>query len=235
MAVTNQTRTKASATSKGERTRRRLLDAALTLLARDGYHDLKVTEVAREAGVAAGVFYIYFKDKNALVLSLLDEVMMGNVGEVFAGPAAADPFDAILGANRRYVGLFADGGGLNRAVGQIVDAVPEARCRWQAVNARVARRIADSIARLAPASAPHEQARLFAALALQAMLDTVLLQTYAYGFPELEPLRRQPERLAQALSIFWYRAIYCCDPRPDQVPDAADFLTMTGTGANDAA
>lgn len=213
--------------TKGERTRRRLIDAALKLLERDGYHDLKVTEVAREAGVAAGVFYIYFKDKDVLALELLDEVISSMFGRVFAKPRPEDAFDAALEANRRYVSLFVDGGGLNRALGQIVDALPEARARWQATNAKIARRIAADTAQRAPGSAPHECARMFAALALQAMLDTVLLQTFAYEFPELDDMRNDPERLAQALTVLWHRAMFGRDPDPDRVPCARDFLTMT--------
>lgn len=212
--------------TKGERTRRRLLDAAKVLLERDGYHDLKVTEVAKAAGVAAGVFYIYFKDKNALVLDLLDELSEANVEAIFEGPRREDPFEAVLAANRAYVGRFVGGGGLNRALSQIVDALPEARRRWQTVNAQVARRIAAGIARRAPASKPHEDARLFASLALQAMLDTVLLQTFAYEFPELAALRDDPERLAQALSVLWFRALFGETPRPEQVPLAKDFLSF---------
>jgi AcrR family transcriptional regulator len=215
-----------SRVTKGERTRRRLKEAALKLLAEVGYHDLKIQDLAREAGVANGVFYIYFKDKADLVLDMMEEIAQRNVSDIFAGAASSDPFAAVLDANRRYVQQFADGGGLNRAIGQIVDTIPEARLRWQAVNAAVARKIAAGIARRAPASLPHEGARVFAALALQAMLDTVLLQTYAYEFPELAPMAANPERLAQALSILWHRALHGVDPRPEQVPEAQDFLTF---------
>lgn len=221
--------------TKGERTRRRLMDAARLLLARDGYHDLKVTEVTQTAGVAAGVFYTYFTDKNALVLDLLDELSEENVRAIYDGPKHDDPFEAVLAANRAYVTRFVGGGGLNRALSQIVDALPEARRRWQAVNARVARRIAAGIARRAPASRPHEEARLFTALALQAMLDTVLLQTFAYEFPELDSARACPERLAQALSILWYRALFGTAPRPEQVPLATDFLTFNPPAGGEAA
>lgn len=212
--------------TKGERTRRRLLDAALKLIERDGYHDLKVTEIAREADVAAGVYYIYFRDKNALALDLLDEIMAATLARVFAKPRPEGAFETVLEANRRYVALFVSGGGLNRAVSQIVDTLPEARARWQGVNARIARRIAADIAVRAPDSLPHEAARTFAALALQAMLDTVLLQSFAYEFPELDAMRANPERLAQALTILWHRALYGADPSPSLVPDAADFLTF---------
>jgi DNA-binding PucR family transcriptional regulator len=161
------------------------------------------------------------------VLALLDDISEANMAEVYAGSREADAFDAILAANRRYVARFAGGGGLNRALAQIVDALPEARVRWQAVNARVARRISAGIAKRAPDSAPHEDARVFAALALQAMLDTVLLQAFAYEFPELERLRADPERLSQMLSVLWYRALYGRSPRPEQVPRAVDLLTFT--------
>lgn len=197
--------------TKGERTRARLLEAARELLERDGYHDLKVTEVAPRAGLAAGVFYIYFRDKADLVLQLFDDVIDRNIGHIFGGERVDDPFEAVLAANRRYVELFVTGGGLNRAVGQIVDALPQARERWQAANARVAERIARSMAKAEGRRSPTEFQR-FAALALQAMLDTTLLQAFTYRDPAQADMADDPERLARHLSVLWFRAAYGRDP-----------------------
>lgn len=197
--------------TKGERTRARLLKSARELLEQDGYHDLKVTEVAPHAGLAAGVFYIYFRDKADLVLQLFDEVIERNIDHIFAGERLDDPFEAVLAANRRYVELFATGGGLNRAVGQIVDALPQARERWQAANARVAERIARAMSKAEGRRAPTEFQR-FAALALQAMLDTTLLQAFTYRDPALSEMANDPERLARHLSVLWFRAAYGRDP-----------------------
>lgn len=200
-----------STLTKGQRTRARLLDAARELLDRDGFHDLKTTEVAPYAGLATGVFYIYFKDKPDLVLQLFDDVIERNVAHIFKGPHYDDPFEAVLAANSRYVELFAGGGGLNRAIGQIVDALPEARIRWQAANARIARRIARGLARVEGRAEPSEL-QVFAALALQAMLDAVLLQAFAYRDPALAELAEDPGRLARHLSVLWFRAAYGRDP-----------------------
>ena len=177
------------------------------LLERDGYHDLKTTEVTRRAGVAAGVFYNYFKTKDELVLALLDELFEENAERIFDGPHVEDAFEAVLAANRRYVNLFAGASGLNRAVGQIVDALPLARQRWLDMNGRIAKRIAAGVARRAADAQPTVDP-IFAAVALQAMLDAVLLQAFVYKDPSLADMARNPERLAHELSVLWFRASY---------------------------
>jgi len=62
----------------GERataTRRRLLDATLELLKRDGPMELKVVDVTREAGAAPATFYQYFADLDAAILALADDAL----------------------------------------------------------------------------------------------------------------------------------------------------------------
>ena len=54
-------------------TRRRLLDAAATLLGETGYAGLSASAVTRAAGVAQPTFYVHFRDKNDLVRTLADE------------------------------------------------------------------------------------------------------------------------------------------------------------------
>jgi TetR/AcrR family transcriptional regulator, fatty acid metabolism regulator protein len=56
------------ATSKAQREkRRRILRAAITVFARNGYHASKVSDVAAEAGVAYGLVYHYFGSKEQLL------------------------------------------------------------------------------------------------------------------------------------------------------------------------
>lgn len=58
-----------------ERTRRELLDAARRVLRRHGLAAATTREIAAEAGVAAGTFFVHFPDMNVLVETLLDEVV----------------------------------------------------------------------------------------------------------------------------------------------------------------
>lgn len=55
-------------------TRRRLLDGALRLLAREGFAEITASRIAREAGIAQSSFYVHFANKDDLVRSLADEL-----------------------------------------------------------------------------------------------------------------------------------------------------------------
>jgi len=51
------------------------MDAAIKVFAERGFHTATVAEIAREAGVADGTIYLYFKSKDDLLLRLFDEKM----------------------------------------------------------------------------------------------------------------------------------------------------------------
>lgn len=55
--------------------RRRILDGALRAFARKGFYNTKVSEIAKEAGVADGTIYLYFKNKDDLLISLFEDRM----------------------------------------------------------------------------------------------------------------------------------------------------------------
>ena len=50
----------------------RIMDAAMTLVAKKGIHNTNSKEIAAKAGVAIGTFYSYFPNKNQLLVELLD-------------------------------------------------------------------------------------------------------------------------------------------------------------------
>jgi AcrR family transcriptional regulator len=210
--------------TKGERTRRNLMATARRILEDVGYHDMKVTEVAREAGVSAGVFYIYFKDKEALALAVFAEAIDEGIEGVFSEPAPSDPFLAIVETNRRYCNLILGGGGLMRAIAQILDQLPEARALWLAMNSRVARRVATALERREPGAIAGEQARVFTAHAAQAMIDMLLLNLVSYRNADIAAVADDRERLVEALSILWFRLLHGRSPDPGLCRFATDFL-----------
>lgn len=59
--------------TKGEHTRRSVLDAAVVRFGRDGYRATSVADIARDAGVGGTVAYAYFPNKEALFLAAVDE------------------------------------------------------------------------------------------------------------------------------------------------------------------
>jgi TetR/AcrR family fatty acid metabolism transcriptional regulator len=60
--------------STGQEDKRRLiLDAAVPLIARHGYHTCRVGDIAEEAGVAHGLLYHYFRSKEELLETIFRE------------------------------------------------------------------------------------------------------------------------------------------------------------------
>lgn len=210
--------------TKGARTRRLLLDAARRLLERDGYHALKVTDIAPEAGLSAGVFYVYFDDKQQIALEIFREVTDENETKVYAEAGPSDPFDAVLKHMAIYVRLMLSDGALLKAIMQMLDELPEARAIWHENSARISRRIAKGLHKRSPSAVAGAEARIVYAHAAQSMSDTMLLNIVAYGNKDLEGLGKDPERLTQILSILWYRMLYGKSPPPEKCRKAIDFL-----------
>ncbi len=50
-----------------------ILDAAIRVFAKKGFYQSRVTDVAKEAGVADGTIYLYFKNKDDLLISIFEE------------------------------------------------------------------------------------------------------------------------------------------------------------------
>jgi len=51
----------------------RILDAGIKVFARRGFHNARVSEIAKEAGVADGTIYIYFKNKEEILIKVFEE------------------------------------------------------------------------------------------------------------------------------------------------------------------
>jgi TetR/AcrR family fatty acid metabolism transcriptional regulator len=97
--------------------RRRILDAAVRVFARKGYFAARVSDIAKRAGVADGTIYLYFRNKEDLLVRLFDEVMSVHVEEARAAvralPSAperlraiAERHLAVLGENRDLAAVF---------------------------------------------------------------------------------------------------------------------------------
>jgi TetR/AcrR family fatty acid metabolism transcriptional regulator len=59
-----------------------IIDAAIRVFARTGYYNSRVSDIAREAGIAAGTIYLYFKTKDEILVTLFREKMAQWVAHV---------------------------------------------------------------------------------------------------------------------------------------------------------
>lgn len=70
-------------TREGER-RRTILRAAIEVFASKGYHGCRIADVAKEAGVAYGLVYHYFKNKDELLETVFETGWNGFINRVRA-------------------------------------------------------------------------------------------------------------------------------------------------------
>jgi TetR/AcrR family fatty acid metabolism transcriptional regulator len=64
--------------------RKTILRAAVEVFSKKGFHGCRIADVAREAGVAYGLVYHYFKDKDELLESVFESGWAGFLGRVQA-------------------------------------------------------------------------------------------------------------------------------------------------------
>ena len=59
-----------------------IIDAAIRVFARNGYYNSRVSDIAREAGIASGTIYLYFRTKDEILVTLFRERMADWVAHV---------------------------------------------------------------------------------------------------------------------------------------------------------
>ncbi|MBM3213838.1 TetR/AcrR family transcriptional regulator [Candidatus Poribacteria bacterium] len=98
---------------KKERKRRDILAAAVQVFARDGFHAARISDIADLAGVGHGTIYLYFETKEALLLTVFDELMSEAIADVkSAADSGTDASDRL----RRFVDAQATMVEQNRAL-----------------------------------------------------------------------------------------------------------------------
>ncbi len=102
MVRARSTRPGPRSTSDGEPEKRRaILHAAVRVFAEKGYHGCRIADVARAAGVAYGLVYHYFKNKDELLESVFAEqwaILINALRAIDEGPGtAAEKIAAVFG------------------------------------------------------------------------------------------------------------------------------------------
>jgi AcrR family transcriptional regulator len=109
---------KAPRTARGERTLRKILDAARDEFGERGFAESSIVAITQRAGVALGTFYTYFDSKEAVFQALVRD-MSAQVRDHVA-PAFKDAADALDG-ERRALEAFLRFARAHRDVYRIID------------------------------------------------------------------------------------------------------------------
>jgi AcrR family transcriptional regulator len=138
---------KAPRTARGERTRRRILDAALAEFGSRGFADTGIIEITRRAKVALGTFYTYFDSKEEVFRALVRD--MSEQVRLAVAPALGDQRGTLEGEERALAAFLAFVRG-HQQVYRIIDEAefvdPEGfRLHYESTATRIAERLAEGV------------------------------------------------------------------------------------------
>src|ERR1700733_2071325 len=91
---------------KGEGLQRRaeILDAAKQLFVEEGYAATTIRRIAAKLGVSTTALYVYFSEKDAILVEICDAPFAGLIAELDGVRRdSADPLDALAKSLERYI------------------------------------------------------------------------------------------------------------------------------------
>lgn len=215
-------------TPKGDASKLAFEEAARRLMARVGYLNARVNDIAAEAGRSAGLFYMYFDSKEALLAELAADfstVLQGRVSAAFR--RQPDPVLALRDAIAAFWRLYAER--LAEIVGVFQAAMvdPSFAARWQEIHQQGTALVERGIRRAqADGWAPGLEPAL-AASALTSMIEQFCF-TWQYAGGALAAAPPDEEVAVETLWQLWAHAIYWTE----RVPGSPSFRQPEPTAAS---
>lgn len=192
---------------RGRATRQKLLECTLAGLESTGYRDVKVVDIAREAGTSPATFYQYFPDVESAVLVLAED--MARDGQQLAGLVRDHPWKGKAGAETAagVVNGFLDYWEKHRSVLRVVElATLEGDARFRKIRTSLLNELSKALAEQVeffakdPKHPAHGGDPMSTAGVLVAMLAHVA--AHRYGF-EFWGIRTESLRSDMTNIIFW--------------------------------
>ncbi len=193
--------------ARGQRTRQRILHAALQLFGDEGFHRCSIARISEQADCSRVSFYQYFSSKEDVFSHLAAQVAR----EISASTEAIDPLTAgAAGWNglRAWVGRYGD---IHAHYGPIFQALPAALASDDEVISAAARLRDETVARLRSALSMRESDQLQCQLnALLSLLLASLRRTLdnAATLRVFAPQDYSRERVEVAFTDVMHRTLF---------------------------
>jgi AcrR family transcriptional regulator len=140
---------KAPRTARGEKTLRKILDAALLEFGQNGFHESSIVGITSRAKVALGTFYTYFDSKEDVFAALVRD--MSRQVRDFVAPAiegSVDEIDRERRALAAYLRFVFDHKEVYRIIDEAEFVDPAGfRTHYETAAARIAARLEDATAK----------------------------------------------------------------------------------------
>lgn len=134
-------------TTKGGRTRQRILDAVGDLLSEGSFQQLSIAEITRRAHVTRPAFYFHFPSKGAAIAGVLEELFHEfiAVADAWYEHDSGDPLEGIPEALDGTIALWRSNAPLMHGMVQAATVDGEAGQLWRSWIEEFTRRVAERL------------------------------------------------------------------------------------------
>jgi AcrR family transcriptional regulator len=220
--------TRQTRSARGAKARAKLKRAALVVLEREGYHRMRIADVTREAGVAQGLFYHYFKDLKSLTIEVLEDFVAqaGNVEEIEKDVPRGDWYSRIYAYNHLVVSSYAKRPGVMRCLFQMADEDAEFSTLLRSSFRRQLMWLVDLMPRLFPNVDFASGQALMIAYSLAGTSDTLLREYFIDRSDTLRQAEVSVEEVAELITTMFYRALFLENPPLGQLKYTRNLAAM---------
>ena len=193
--------------ARSKQTKEKIVQAAIQLFQARGYEKTTSNDIASEAGVSVGSFYVYFTDKRQLLLTIFDRLADELYKNIFDGLKPEHLFDSDLRRRIRYAvaSTIADKqkhSGLHRVVSELLLKDDDFAARHKAVMQRSVAKLRELISLANKAGLTWDIDVDAAAFMVQRVVFDVS-QDYVTGCVEFDQ-----ERAVDALADMIHRFVF---------------------------
>jgi len=216
---TESTKPKQARSARGAQAREKLKAAAMRVLEKVGYHQMRVTDVTKEAGVAAGLFYHYFDDLKSLTLEVLTDFLERfiDIEEIESGVKKDDWYRLYLSHFEMFVDIYAKHPGLMRCLLQLSDEIPEFHEVHRQSTLRQMHWLSRALPKIFPESGMTQEESLLMVSALSGMSESILREYYITRDPALRQCELSNEEMAEFLAMMLYRGLFLTNPPAEKL------------------
>lgn len=205
-APATPTRGRRSKRPSGDEREQAIRETLESLLAEKSFHEISIDDLARGAGISRPSFYFYFESKEAVLLTLMDEIVRqaDAASDIAQVAIERDPQRFLSDALAAYVTILGAHRGVIVAGNQAAAASAEVRRLWNIVRERWVQMAADAIAaerRRVGMKGTLSEREL--AIALINMNEGVMYAMFAGEEPAIPE-----ERMIEVLTNIWVNAVY---------------------------
>jgi AcrR family transcriptional regulator len=222
---------RATRSARGARARAKLKAAALVVLEREGYHKMRIADVTREAGVAQGLFYHYFKDLKSLTLEVLTDFAnpAREVSDIERDVARGDWYGRIYAHNFLVVNSYSRRPGVMRCLLQMADEDVAFSTLLRESYREQLMWLVKLMPRIFPGVDFKEHQALMVVYSLAGIGEGLLREYFINESKTLGAADLSVESISELLSIMFYRALFLANPAEEQLQYTRNLVTMART------